>query len=154
MADQLDELEGFKANVAERLAGSGVSVISVNGGEVVQLPKGGFWKNNDGTEDADGADPARVEELALEGRMHKLRKKVHPDVIEEVEAMDEEELRRRISQCETNVLESEKAKAADENLRALKEQVKEANAPYAETKKVQRAIAEYAACMLDKKGVA
>lgn len=155
MVDKFDELEGFKAEMAERLskvAGPEGSV-TIND-EVIIKPKGGFKKGNNDTEDLpDGSDPAAVEQFALAGRMHKLRKKIHPDQIEEMEAMDEAELRRRISQCETNILESEKGKAADDELKALREKLKQINAPYAEVKKVQRAVAEYAACLLDTRGV-
>lgn len=98
-------------------------------------------------------DDEQAESNALSVRMHKLRKKIHPDQIEEMEGMDEGTLRRRIAQCECNILESEQAKAADADLKLLKDKVREANAPYTEVKKTQRAIAEYAACLLDAKGV-
>lgn len=102
----------------------------------------------------DGFDTDAVEQLALEGRMNKLRKKIPPDLIEDIEAMDEDQLRKRISESECNILESEKAKAADTELAALKAKVKEMSGPYNDAKKLQRAIAEYSACLLDKKGVA
>lgn len=101
----------------------------------------------------DGSDTDMVRTYALENKMHKLRKKLPIDVIEELEAMGEEALRERISQCETNILESEKAQACDGELAALKEKLKEVQGPYQDAKKNQRAIAEYAACVLDKMGV-
>lgn len=147
---QEDELEGFKASVAKKLEDAGVDTMTLNG-ELIVKPSG-FRKNNHGT---DGVDPDALASNILEERMHKLRKKLGDDgLIEELEGLDEDGLRARISRCETNILESEKAKAADTELAALKDKVKEANSPYAETKKTQRAIAEYAACLLDKAGVA
>lgn len=102
----------------------------------------------------DGADKSRVEEVALENRMFKLRKKIPEDLVEEIDAMDEGDLRQRISESECNILEGEKKKAGDTELNSLKEKVKEMMAPYNDAKKLQRAIAEYAACQLDKRGVA
>jgi hypothetical protein len=97
-------------------------------------------------------DKDAVKDLQLRTRMFKLRKKLDPDQVDDLDAMDAEQLRNRIAQCETNILESEKAKAADSELVALRARVKEMNAPYAEIKKIQRALAEYAACLLDERG--
>jgi hypothetical protein len=91
---------------------------------------------------------------ALEERMFKLRKRIPEGIPEELEALDSEDLKKRIAQCESNILESEKAREADTNLADMKAQAREASAPYREVKKVQRAIAEYAACLLDRSGKA
>jgi hypothetical protein len=158
MADALDNETEANEAIVNALKNAGVESVSVNGGEPVPVPAGGFRKNNFGNVDlpdhGECIDPALLEQNALSERMFKLRKKIHPDLIEEMEAMDEESLRHRISQCETNLLESEKAREADEELATLKEKVKEMTASYNEVKKAQRAIAEYAACLLDQKGVA
>jgi hypothetical protein len=100
------------------------------------------------------ADAPEGERNALQERMFRLRKKIPMDVIADLEAMDEAALRKKISNCETNILETDKAREADEDLAELKEQAKEAAAPYNDAKKAQRAIAAYCACLMDERGVA
>lgn len=99
-----------------------------------------------------GDDATEGASVVLQEKMHKLRKKIDPDVLEELEAMEEAELRARIVQCELNEYEVVKARESDVALRELKLKVKEASAPYSEGVKEQRTIATYASCLLDMKG--
>lgn len=92
------------------------------------------------------------EAFALETKMNKLRKKLPPELVEELEQMDEADLRKRIVTSECNLHETQKAKEADKELNDLKYKVKEASAPFAEAKKLQTAIIQYATCVLDKQG--
>lgn len=100
-----------------------------------------------GTEatESDNTDPN-----ALQKKMFKLRKKIPPDVVEDLENMDAEALKKRIVQCEMNILETQNALEADDGLAALKEQVKEASGPYRDAKNSQRSIATYCAILLNK----
>lgn len=92
------------------------------------------------------------DELNRANRIAKLKNKIVPSMVEEIEAMDRDQLKRRIALCESNILESELMKDRDEHLKALREQASEASAPYREIKATQRAIAELAACLLDQSG--
>lgn len=89
---------------------------------------------------------------ALEEVMFKLRKKLGEGLIEELEALDEGGLRSRIVSCEMNMHETEQAKSADDNLRDLEEQTKNAKAPYTDAIKHQKQIARYCACLREKAG--
>lgn len=90
---------------------------------------------------------------ALQMKMAKLRKKIGQDLALELDAFDESALRGRIVQCEINVYESEKAKEADDDLTGMKLAAKEAGLPYADVKKMQKAIATYCSCLLDGKNL-
>ena len=99
-------------------------------------------------------DEEVVASLGLEKRMFKLRKKLadHADVVEDMEVMDAEDLRSRILQSDSNIHESELARDRDPDVKLYKDKLKEAQAPYNEAKKVQKALADYALCLLDKMG--
>lgn len=84
----------------------------------------------------------------------KLQKLLSSETCEALEALDAEGLRRRVIDAEAAVAESETAREADEELSALKEQAKEAAAPYKETIKYQRAIQRYCHLMMEAKGLA
>lgn len=72
---------------------------------------------------------------------------------ETADAMDEEQLKKSIIDCEGNIYTIEKEKSADVKLKAAKEIVKEHSAPYNEAKSVQTAKIKYALYLLDNKGV-
>lgn len=89
---------------------------------------------------------------ALQEKMFKLRKVVPADMVEEFQALDEEGLHARIVKSGENIYETEKAEEADEDLRALKEDLKEARGPYTDAKKLQKSIASYCYCLLETMG--
>lgn len=85
-------------------------------------------------------------------KLFKLRKKLSETEVEELEAMDDSQLKDRIARCEANVEESERARDNDDELRSLKEQVKDAAGPYRDSVKHQRLIAKYATLMRESRG--
>lgn len=91
-----------------------------------------------------------VDALLLAERMKKLIKRIPQDVREEIEDLDVSGLKSRIARCAMNIHETSKAKDADVGLKELKEQVKNAAAPYKEASASQKAIAEYCACLIDR----
>lgn len=87
-------------------------------------------------------------------KLKKLKKKLSQTLIEELDAMDEDQLRRRIVMSETNLHDTDQARQNDEDLVALKEKAKNAEAPYKETKAHQTAIIQYCVILLQQKGKA
>lgn len=96
--------------------------------------------------------PKEGDENALKEKLFKLRKIIPHGMVEDFEAMDEDGLHSRIVQSGVNIHETEKAEDADEDLKSLKEKVKEAKGPYTDAKKVQKAIASYCLCLLEQSG--
>jgi hypothetical protein len=76
-----------------------------------------------------------------------------PDWKEVADAMDENQLKKAIVDCEGNIYVIEKEKSADVKLKAAKEIVKDHSAPYNEAKAVQTAKIKYALYLLENKGV-
>lgn len=100
----------------------------------------------------DCADLQAMERNALQTKMFKLRKRMNADLVKELDAMSEEDMRKKIVEAEGVIHESEQAKDADEELADLKEQVKNAIAPYNELKKTQTNIVKYLTCRMDENG--
>lgn len=92
------------------------------------------------------------EHNAEEAKLHKLRKKIPKEVIEELEAMDTADLRARIVRCETNIHETERARERDAGLKEMKKKVSDAEKPYRDAKNAQNAIAQYAVVLLKRRG--
>lgn len=88
---------------------------------------------------------------ALESKMYKLRK-IIKNQAEELDAMSTDELRTRIVTSEVAIHDVEQAKNRDDELHDLQERLKTVRAPYSDAKKYQSALAQYAACLLEKAG--
>lgn len=82
----------------------------------------------------------------------KLMKTLNDGVIEEMEAMDAEDLKSAIAQSEKNIAEQEALKRADNALAAAKENVKVLGSAYNEAMKYQRAKQRLASVLLEAKG--
>lgn len=91
-------------------------------------------------------------ELELAKQIKKLKKKIPEGIVEEIDAMNSDDLRRRIARSEIAMHETQQAMKADAELSLLKEKVKEMAAPFKEARATQKAISEYAAIQLMKKG--
>lgn len=89
---------------------------------------------------------------ALSTRMFKLRKRLDEGLIDELEALSEDDLRTRLARCETNIHATEMALEADDDLKAKATAYKEAAASYNDAKKHQQDIARYCSCLLDQRG--
>lgn len=86
-------------------------------------------------------------------KLFKIRKKLSSTEVEELEALtSDQELRDRIARCEANVEESERARDNDDDLKDLKQQAKDAAAPYRDAIKHQRLIAKYATLLRETRG--
>lgn len=90
--------------------------------------------------------------VALSEEMFSLRKKIPEDMIQDIEAMDVEQLHERIVQSERAQFEAKMAKKADADVLLYKEKLRDASAPYSDVVKTQKAIASYAAALLEKNG--
>lgn len=115
------------------------------------LDASGIDYERDVTLGGDG-DSEPEERNALQEKLFKLRKKMNPDLIQELDAMSEEDVRKKIVEAEGHIHETEQAKDADEGLAELKEKAKEAAAPYNETKKTQTNIVKYCTGLLVQMG--
>lgn len=73
--------------------------------------------------------------------------------MEEAEAMDEEDLKKTVYQCEGNIYTIEKSKKENAKLQAAREIAKEEAKPYSEAKKFQTAKINYCLYLLEGKGV-
>lgn len=91
-------------------------------------------------------------ENQINTKMAKLRKTLTPTMIEDLEAMDEQQLHDRIVQAETNIHEIDKEEEANVQLKVLKEQLKDAAAGFKDGKKFQKAITSYCLCLLEQNG--
>lgn len=98
-----------------------------------------------------GNDSDNAVSVALETKMHKLRK-ILRDQSQELEALSTDELKERIVQSEQSLHENEQLKNRDTELHDLSEQLKVLRAPYAERKKYQTAIVQYATCLIERAG--
>lgn len=84
--------------------------------------------------------------------LRKITKILGDEALVELQAMGADELRRTIVRCEENIRESEEARDADENLMRMREELKNARAPYVETIRYQRAKQRFAALCLEDTG--
>ena len=75
-----------------------------------------------------------------------------PDFASEAEALDASSLEDRIVELAKGLEEVEKAKEADTALQEARENAKELNAPYLESKKVIRLKTSYLVQLLEEKG--
>jgi hypothetical protein len=79
--------------------------------------------------------------------------KVEPNFTESANSMKEDELKKLILSCESDINEVEKAKEGDTQLAAAKENVKQYGASYRETKTLLTAKIKYALHILEERGV-
>jgi hypothetical protein len=85
--------------------------------------------------------------------LDKVLKALGSSVKDEMDAMDETDLRRQIVAAEASIRETEAELADDEKLQGAKEIVKDLQKGYTEVKKAQKAKVKYALHLLDEKGV-
>ena len=76
-----------------------------------------------------------------------------PNFTESANSMKEDELKKLILSCESDINEVEKAKEGDTQLAAAKENVKQYGASYRETKTLLTAKIKYALHVLEERGV-
>ena len=93
-----------------------------------------------------------MSEPNLASELTKLQKKIPADQCAALEALGTDDLRKRITTCEQNIAESERAQAADEALAEAKQTVKTLAAPYKDAIKAQRAQQRYALILLEQRG--
>jgi hypothetical protein len=83
----------------------------------------------------------------------KYAKKIAPEFMDSVGAMNEEEIKQRILTCEQNLYDVEEAASKDEKLVAAKESVKEWSAPYKESKGIEAAKLRFCLYVLETRGI-
>lgn len=86
--------------------------------------------------------------VETEKKLSKLAKKFDEPLVEELNNMSEADLKARIVSCQMNLEESNAAKARDEKLAEVAEELKELRAPYRETISHQRKVLTYATLRL------
>jgi len=84
---------------------------------------------------------------------NRLLKRLNPEFVEAVNAMDEENIKQRILTCEGNLYEITAAKKSDEKLNAAKEIVKDMSAPYNESKAQEQAKIQFCIFTLEGRGI-
>lgn len=87
-----------------------------------------------------------------EKRLRKIMKALPPGLAEDIEAMDEAQLRALIIESEGAMQASEAAKFVDDDLANAKFRVSELSEPYKDTKKTQTAKIHFALIQLEDKG--
>lgn len=76
-----------------------------------------------------------------------------PDFLDGINAMDTEEIKKKILETEGHLYETDNAKEADTELISAKEKVKEFSAPYRDTKSIETAKLRYCIYILESRGV-
>lgn len=84
---------------------------------------------------------------------NKLLKRLSPEFVEAVNAMNEDDIKARILTCEGNLYEIVAAKDADAKLNDAKESVKEFSAPYNESKAQEQAKIQFCIFTLESRGI-
>lgn len=83
----------------------------------------------------------------------KYSKKISEEFMDGINAMDTEEVKKKILEAESNVYEIENAKEGDKELFSAKEKVKEFSKPYSERKTEETAKIKYCLYILENRGV-
>lgn len=83
----------------------------------------------------------------------KFAKKISPEFMDALEAMNEDEIKQRILSCEGNLKEIEEGAGKDEKLLAAKENVKEWSAPWRESKAMETAKIRFCLHVLEMRGI-
>jgi hypothetical protein len=79
--------------------------------------------------------------------------KIDPEFLDSVQAMETEDIKKRILEAEGNMYEIDKAKAADEELTKIREKAREIGAPYRESKSKEMAKIQYLLYTLEGRGI-
>lgn len=85
--------------------------------------------------------------------LDKIKKSLPFGMLEEIDSMDGDQLKRRIVESEGILHSNEVAKVEDSDLLGAKERVKELSLTYKEVKKHQNAIVQYSILALHEKGL-
>jgi hypothetical protein len=89
-----------------------------------------------------------------EGDKHvKVIMKYDRDLVEAMQNMGNDELKGRVLQSQSNLLESERQRKADDKLRKAESTYKDKKGPYDDAKKLQTAITNYGMLLLEERGV-
>jgi len=83
----------------------------------------------------------------------KYRKKIEPEFLDNVNAMDTEEIKKRLLEQESAVYDAENEKEEDKELTEAREKVKEFSKPYREKKAQATAKIKYCMFVLENRGV-
>jgi hypothetical protein len=79
--------------------------------------------------------------------------KIDPEFLDSVQAMDTEEIKKKILEAENNIYEIDIAKENDKELADIREQAKKISAPYRETKTKEAAKIRYCLYILEGRGI-
>jgi hypothetical protein len=83
----------------------------------------------------------------------KVLKRLSPEFIDAVSALDTNEIKTRILECEGHLAQIEKTRAEDEELLKAKEHAKELSAPYKDNRAEESAKIAYCIYVLEGRGV-
>lgn len=83
----------------------------------------------------------------------KYLKKIDGDFTDGINAMDTEEIKKRILECEGNIYEIDADKDNNNELKDMKQKMKEAVQPYSETKGKETAKIKYCLYVLESRGI-
>lgn len=83
----------------------------------------------------------------------KYLKKINDEFVTNINAMDTEDVKKKILEAESNVYDIEKAKEEDTELYATRDKVKELSKPYRERKTEETAKIKYCLFILEGRGV-
>lgn len=83
----------------------------------------------------------------------KLAKKLPEAYAETVQAMDAEEIKKRMFECEGNVYVIEDDLATNEKIIAAKDELKEMTSPYRESKAAENAKIKFCLWVLEERGI-
>ena len=77
-----------------------------------------------------------------------------PDFVGAIDSMDTDEVKRKILESESHLVDIEKACESDEELQQAREKVKEYGKPYRDGKSIETAKIKYCMYVLESRGVA
>jgi hypothetical protein len=85
----------------------------------------------------------------------KYMKKINdiPDFIDGINAMDTDEIKKKILQCEGNIYEIDNSKMSDSELSSAREKSKKLAKPYRESKGIETAKLQYCLYILETRGI-